>query len=628
MEISNMDLSVSDYAKLIINQMEDINAMVNNIDSNSHKQFELYSNEHSMVYESVFNSTVDVPNFSNNSISYVVEDNGDGEIINVAAYEEIGEVNSDTTESIEQYSLSDIISEMSTNTEYLAILDKQSNHITDYIQTNHPNPPTSDNEVTSVDTIDNGTYSLITHKPVHVPYTMLSGSPLHLFNVIHLDESTDFTHNFQNRSAVYYGKYPYNYSGISHPPRPFSDNHYLLNIISYMKIVMPGLKFNSALLNKYNDGTSCMPPHSDSEHEIDPDSQIVTISFGATRTMEFINTANQSVSLVKLSHGDVMIMDKASQSYYTHAIHPESCSQTRISVTLRNISPPDQAITPHRPPPLECDNSTITKFLIELNEHQDTHQGYEYQDQHHDVYNNQYQEEHLHRDGYQVGYHKPTLRPNLREPNYKNMPQQHTQNKELTDNNTQNTIYISSSMFRGLDRSKMSSKDQTADVFFYPGADAHRMLLRLKADQRFQSLMRTSITKIFLLTGSNNIDSIYYGSKSLQPAYNDISDLVTYLQQRFPQTEINILNILPRQTKGRNDVIAAINSHIKSLCERSASQQLKYIDTISNNIFSYRNGMQKSQFFSPMGYDNVHLNKSGISRLAKHLKYIAHNQER
>ena len=177
-------------------------------------------------------------------------------------------------------------------------------------------------------------------------------------------------------------------------------------------------------------------------------------------------------------------------------------------------------------------------------------------------------------------------------------------------------------MFRELNATKMSSRKQAAHVFFYPGADAHRMLNKLKSDQHFQSI--TDASNIFLLTGSNNIDSIYFGSKSLQPAKDDISELVRYLQHHFPQATINLLNILPRETKGRNDVIAAINSYTKSLCERSSSHQLKYIDTISNNLFSTRNGMRKSQFFSPNGFDNVHLNNSGISRLAKHLKYIAH----
>ena len=48
---------------------------------------------------------------------------------------------------------------------------------------------------------------------------------------------------------------------------------------------------------------------------------------------------------------------------------------------------------------------------------------------------------------------------------------------------TVDTLYISSSMFRYMNATKLSTKQQKADVlFFYPGADASQMMLRAFQD--------------------------------------------------------------------------------------------------------------------------------------------------
>ena len=74
--------------------------------------------------------------------------------------------------------------------------------------------------------------------------------------------------------------------------------------------------------------------------------------------------------------------------------------------------------------------------------------------------------------------------------------------------NNYTTIYISSSMFRGLCEEKMSSFSQKAAVFYYPGATAGGILSRLKSDTRFARLKNTHVSKIFLLCGTNNVHQI------------------------------------------------------------------------------------------------------------------------
>ena len=127
-----------------------------------------------------------------------------------------------------------------------------------------------------------------------------------------------------------------------------------------------------------------------------------------------------------------------------------------------------------------------------------------------------------------------------------------------------------------------------------------QMLSRLKNDPKFVSLDKRGVTKIFLLTGTNNIDSIYYG-RSFDHAAHDISNLVKYLQNVFvSSTKIHVINILPRKTRGRMDIINLLNNHIKSLCNQSPN--LVYIDTYGNNMFAHRDGSQRKEFFKPANH--------------------------
>ena len=49
-----------------------------------------------------------------------------------------------------------------------------------------------------------------------------------------------------------------------------------------------------------------------------------------------------------------------------------------------------------------------------------------------------------------------------------------------------------------------------------------------------------------------------------------------------------------------------------------------FIDTeLENKLFTDNMHRRKNKFFG-VGHDNVHLNKSGVARLARHLKYATH----
>ena len=85
--------------------------------------------------------------------------------------------------------------------------------------------------------------------------------------------------------------------------------------------------------------------------------------------------------------------------------------------------------------------------------------------------------------------------------------------------------------------------------------------------------------------------------------------------------KLSVINLLPRVDRHKNATINILNNAIKEMCRMHGHS---FVDTESKVKLFSNNGHRKSAFFR-QGFDDVHLNKSGISRLGKHLKYIAHN---
>ena len=136
---------------------------------------------------------------------------------------------------------------------------------------------------------------------------------------------------------------------------------------------------------------------------------------------------------------------------------------------------------------------------------------------------------------------------------------------------------------------------------------------------------------MFLLTGSNNIDAVMKDRSGsgvrAKEAEAEIKNLVEYLCELLPNAKINMINILPRMLGARNVVINNLNRFIESLC--SAGDNINYINTEADrHLFTSTRGYRNNLYFVPRRQDvpdNVHLNRMGVVRLAKHLKYIAHH---
>ena len=146
------------------------------------------------------------------------------------------------------------------------------------------------------------------------------------------------------------------------------------------------------------------------------------------------------------------------------------------------------------------------------------------------------------------------------------------------------------------------------------------MSQRLFSDNNFKNLNKEKVKKVVLLTGTNYVDSLNLNTVNFNSATKDIEEFVEKLWAEFNSAKIFILNILPRAVASKNYIIQELNRNIENMCYRHG---LLYINTEhENNLFSLNNS-RKDKYFG-RGHDNVHLNKRGIARLGKHLKYVTH----
>ena len=114
-----------------------------------------------------------------------------------------------------------------------------------------------------------------------------------------------------------------------------------------------------------------------------------------------------------------------------------------------------------------------------------------------------------------------------------------------------------------------------------------------------------------------------FDPKQLQFTKSKLNELITFLREHFSFTSINVINILPRYSSVRNEVINQLNEYLFNLC--SVDERLTFVGTEKDrNHFTDGHGYRKNHLFHVAGADNVHLNNEGLIKLAKFLKYLSH----
>ena len=188
-------------------------------------------------------------------------------------------------------------------------------------------------------------------KSPHIPYLKYSNCTNFVGNdyLKILSEQVDFNFRLNGRELAYYGEHDYRYTGAKHSARPISDCRVLDDISKQVADLFPTFDFNSVLVSRYSKGSVRCPPHSDDELDIAGDSLILTLSFGAQRTMCVRKKMEFASEEFGLAAGDILFMSKASQRSFDHAIPSLSDDVgERISCTFRLIKPSSRPINHYR----------------------------------------------------------------------------------------------------------------------------------------------------------------------------------------------------------------------------------------------------------------------------------------
>ena len=129
----------------------------------------------------------------------------------------------------------------------------------------------------------------------------------------------------------------------------------------------------SCLVTLYEDGRSSIPMHSDNEQSIVRDSEILTVSLGASRELVFRSKIGpQRTQSLHLAHGQVHTMSRKSQDFWEHGVPSDpTVVSPRVSLTFRRLTPPPPAGQKRIPPikkssrpPVDSTQSTTKQVLF------------------------------------------------------------------------------------------------------------------------------------------------------------------------------------------------------------------------------------------------------------------------
>lgn len=131
---------------------------------------------------------------------------------------------------------------------------------------------------------------------------------------------------------------PYNYSGQRYQACAMPQ---VIAAIGERAAALAGHPFNNCLCNRYETGANAMGFHCDSYDGLVASSQIAIASFGASRRLVFRSLDKLHRNEVVLEHGSILLMTRATQAAWMHAVPRDSAAGRRISATFRMIATSD-----------------------------------------------------------------------------------------------------------------------------------------------------------------------------------------------------------------------------------------------------------------------------------------------
>ncbi|MDW8478888.1 MAG: alpha-ketoglutarate-dependent dioxygenase AlkB [Xanthomonadales bacterium] len=137
------------------------------------------------------------------------------------------------------------------------------------------------------------------------------------------------------RLACWIGDEPYRYSGLTHPPRPWTPTLAELRDRLAAELRVP---FNGVLLNLYRDGRDRMGWHADDEPELGPEPVIASLSLGAERDFALRRRPRGPILRFPLPSGSLLVMSGRSQRDFLHALPPAPATVgPRLNLSFRRL---------------------------------------------------------------------------------------------------------------------------------------------------------------------------------------------------------------------------------------------------------------------------------------------------
>lgn len=153
------------------------------------------------------------------------------------------------------------------------------------------------------------------------------------------DTITVFGKNhLQPRLTALYGNNNnlYQYSNVVMKPHPWNS------LLTFIKEAIEDElhnTFNAVLLNYYRNGADSMGWHADNEASLGRNPIIASVSFGATRPIQFKHNTQENLKhKINLEHGSLLVMKGETQHFWKHQI-PKTSKPVgpRINLTFRNL---------------------------------------------------------------------------------------------------------------------------------------------------------------------------------------------------------------------------------------------------------------------------------------------------
>ena len=94
-----------------------------------------------------------------------------------------------------------------------------------------------------------------------------------------------------------------------------------------------GYKLNQILVNKYSGPDALLP----NEYDINPDSEMFTVSIGDTATVKFTSPNSTENCELSVEGRSLYSMKRSSQNYHKHHIDAYPNNLVRYSITFRSI---------------------------------------------------------------------------------------------------------------------------------------------------------------------------------------------------------------------------------------------------------------------------------------------------